>query len=135
MSSTTPRHEYVIDTVALVLRLESRQMGNQAQQKFMDAEQGLARLYVPTMVFAEILYLAERKRITCSLADIHTYLNRFPTCVEAPLTLAITFAAQRVTDIPELHDRLIAATAFHLHLPLLTNDTKIIASRHVQTLW
>jgi hypothetical protein len=35
-------------------------MGNQAQQKFMDAEQGLARFYVPTMVFAEILYLAER---------------------------------------------------------------------------
>jgi hypothetical protein len=29
MSSTIPRHEYVIDTVALVLRLESRQMGNQ----------------------------------------------------------------------------------------------------------
>lgn len=135
MSSTTPRHEYVIDTVALVLRLESRQMGNQAQQKFMDAEQGLARLHVPTMVFAEILYLAERKRITCSLVDVHAYLHRFPTCTEAPLTLAIALAAQRVTDIPELHDRLIAATAFHLNLPLLTNDTKISASRYVQTLW
>lgn len=135
MSSATPANEYVVDTVAFVLRLESRQMGSQARQKFVEAEQGHTRLYVPTMVFAEILYLAERKRISCSLVDARAYLSRFTTCVEAPLTLAVILAAQHVTDIPELHDRLIAATALHLNLPLLTNDTKIVAARSVQTLW
>jgi predicted nucleic acid-binding protein len=128
-------NEYVVDTVALVLRLESRQMGGQARQRFVDMEQGNARLHVPTIVFAEILYLAERKRITTTLAAARAYLSRFPNCLEAPLTLAVTITAQRITDIPELHDRLIAATALHLQLPLLTNDIKISASNHVQTLW
>lgn len=98
-------------------------------------EQGNARFHVPTIVFAEILYLAERKRITTTIVAARTYLSRFPNCLEAPLTLAVTLTAQRITDIPELHDRLIAAPALHLQIPLLTNDMKIGASRHVQTLW
>ena len=135
MSSTTPLSEYVVDTVALILRLEARRMGMQARQRFIEMEQGAARLYVPTIVFAEILYLAERKRITTTLAKAHAYLLQFPYCVEAPLTLAIAITAQTIDDIPELHDRLIAATALHRQLPLLTNDTKIGASTHVQTIW
>jgi len=54
-------NEYVVDTVARVLRLEARVMGSQAQQIFVDMEQGKARLHVPTMVFAEILYLADER--------------------------------------------------------------------------
>jgi predicted nucleic acid-binding protein len=50
-------------------------------------------------------------------------------------SFAIIATAQAITDIPELHDRLIAATAVHLRLPLITNDTKISNSAHVQTIW
>jgi len=63
-------NEYVVDTVALILRLESRQMGSQARQTFVAVEQNQARLHVPTIVFAEILYLAERKRITTTLSAV-----------------------------------------------------------------
>jgi len=128
-------NEYVVDTVALILRLESRQMGSQARQTFVDVEQNQARLHVPTIVFAEILYLAERKRITTTLSAVQAYFSHFTNCVEAPLTLAIMMTAQQITDIPELHDRLIAATALHLKLPLLTNDPKIAASSYIKTLW
>jgi len=76
-------------------------MGMQARQRFIEMEQGAARLYVPTIVFAEILYLAERKRITTTLAKAHAYLLQFPYCVEAPLTLAIAITAQTIDDIPE----------------------------------
>lgn len=135
MSSATLINEYVVDTVALILHLEARVMGSQAQQIFKDMEQNKVRLHVPTMVFAEILYLAERKRITTTIMDAQAYLSRFTHCNEAPLTLAIILAAQQITDIPDLHDRLIAATALHHQLPLLTNDTKISASTYVHTLW
>lgn len=37
--------------------------------------------------------------------------------------------------IPELVDRIIAATAVHLKLPLLTTDASIEASERVQTVW
>lgn len=56
-------NEYVADTVALILRLEKRTMGQQARQAFVDIERGAGRLYIPSMVFAEILYLAERKAL------------------------------------------------------------------------
>lgn len=128
-------NEYVADTVALILRLEKRTMGQQARQAFVDIERGAGRLYIPSMVFAEILYLAERKRIVATLADVDGYLRHYPTCVEAPLTFAIVATAQQIDDIPELHDRLIAATAVYLHRPLLTNDSVIRTTTAVQTLW
>jgi len=37
-----------------------------------------------------------------------------------------------MTDIPELHDRLIAGTARHLNLPLITNDPELLDSTFVK---
>ena len=39
-----------------------------------------------------------------------------------------------INDIPELHDRLIAATARYLDLPLITNDPIIRDSSFVEVL-
>jgi len=38
------------------------------------------------------------------------------------------------TDIPKLHDRMIAATARYLDIPLITNDPEIKDSEFVNTL-
>ena len=81
-------------------------------------EQGRAILHIPPMVFAEILYLSERKRISATLTDVQSYMHQFTNCVEAPWTLAVAMTAQRITDNPELHDRIIAATAVTMQLPL-----------------
>ncbi|MCA1793601.1 MAG: hypothetical protein LC660_06970 [Desulfobacteraceae bacterium] len=43
-------------------------------------------------------------------------------------------SASTITDIPELHDRLIAATAKYLELPLISNDPEIRDSEHVEVL-
>ena len=43
-------------------------------------------------------------------------------------------AASGIDDIPEMHDRLIAATACYLDLPLITNDPVIRGSRFVTIL-
>jgi len=51
-----------------------------------------------------------------------------------PLTLEILKTASTITDVPELHDRLIAATAVHHGVSLLTNDPELIASQHVITI-
>lgn len=132
---SAPSPIYVADTVALVLRLEKRTMGAAVEQAFQEIEQQRAQLLLPAMVFAEIMYLSGRKRITATLADVETYVTAQPSCMAAPLTLEIVKAAQTINDIPELHDRLIAATAVHHKAILLTNDVTISASTHVQTLW
>jgi len=41
---------------------------------------------------------------------------------EEALSFGVIKAAFEITDIPELHDRLIAGVARHLNLPLITND-------------
>jgi predicted nucleic acid-binding protein len=135
MSSATPASRSVADTVALVLRLESRAMGAGAKAAFDAAEAGKAELFIPSMVLAEILYLSEKKRIAAGLDDVATYLAQHSSCRELPLDLAIVRAAATITDVPDLHDRLIAGTARFLNAPLLTNDSMLQASAFVQTIW
>ncbi len=87
------------------------------------------------MVFAEILYLAEKQRISLNLHEAQKHLKNFQTYKEVPLSFEIIQNAQQITDIPELHDRLIASTANSLNLELITNDPKIEKSQSVSTVW
>ena len=135
MSNATLASSYVADTVALVLRIEQRQLGAHAHATFAAMEAGATTIFMPGMVFAEILYLRERNRISASLQDVSAYMQQHTHCQEYPLSQAVVNAAVAIQDIPELHDRLIAATARLLNSALITNDSKIQASNFVQTVW
>ena len=135
MTSSTPASEFVTDTMGLVLRIEQRRLPPPVKAIFDAVESGNATVYVPTMVFAEILYLAEKQRISVSLRAVAEHLEKFQHYQEYPMSLAVIQAAALITDIPELHDRLIAGTARLLHLDLMTNDPTIQASTFVRTVW
>jgi len=60
MTSSTRASEFVTDTMGLVLRIEQRRLPPSVKAIFDAVESGNATVYVPTMVFAEILYLAEK---------------------------------------------------------------------------
>ncbi len=135
MSSFILAAEYVTDTVGLILYLEKRKPGADAERIFDSAENAQTIIHIPAMVFAEILYLSEKKRISANLADVFQLLQNFPNFKEFPMNSAVIKSAARITDIPELHDRLISATAKHLNLELITNDTKIQNSAFVKTIW
>jgi predicted nucleic acid-binding protein len=135
MTNDTPASEFVADTIALVLRLERRRMGARTRSIFEAMEQGRATIYVPAMVLAEILYLSEKRRITATLSAVNEYVRQYPDCKEYPMSFAVIHSAAQLTDIPELHDRLIAGTARSLGLELLTDDSAIQASAFVKTVW
>lgn len=135
MSSFIPGSSFVVDTMAVVLHLEKRRTGQRVKAILDASLRGEVTVFLPGVVFAEILYLSEKKRITATLPEVRRLLNQNPTIEEFPLTFAVVSAASEITDIPELHDRLIAGTARSLGLPLLTNDPRIQGSRFVQTLW
>ncbi len=44
-------------------------------------------------------------------------------------------ATSEITDIPELHDRIIAATAVLLGLSLISKDSVIGKSAFLETIW
>lgn len=60
MTNFTRAAEYVTDTVGLILYLEKRKSGADAEQIFNAAESVNPIIHIPAMVFAEILYLSEK---------------------------------------------------------------------------
>ena len=75
----------------------------------------------------EEMYLFEKNRIDVNLLQSEKLMQSENYQFE-PLSLEILKAAAEITDIPELHDRLIAATARHLDIPIITNDPEILNS-------
>ena len=135
MTPSTRVSEFVTDTMGLVLRIERRRLSPTVRAIFATAEAGNVIVHVPAMVFAEILYLAEKQKISISLHAVTDYLKKYPNYREYPMSLAVLEAAAQISDIRELHDRLIAGTARLLDVALLTNDPIIQASAYVKTVW
>ena len=67
MSNVTRSNEFVTDTMGLVLWLEQRKFSQTARAIYESAELGSTTIYIPAMVFAEILYLSEKRRISLTL--------------------------------------------------------------------
>src|ERR1039458_8172913 len=88
---------------------------------------------------AEVLYLVEKKnRLPASAFDDLQGALDNPKHVfkEAPFTRDVVKAMQQVSreDIPDMPDRIVAATAVYLGVRVISRDGKIRAS-NVQTIW
>jgi PIN domain nuclease of toxin-antitoxin system len=127
-------NEYVTDTQALVKFMQNKLVVNKEyHQIYENAEVGKDIIIIPAIVLMEIMYLCEKNRIPVSVFDIEQLLDSKNYRLE-PLTLEILKVATSIDDIPELHDRLIAATAVYLDLPIITNDEVILNSKHIKTI-
>lgn len=125
---------FVTDTQALVkFMLGKKVIDDVCHQAFLDADRGENTIIIPAVVLMEVLYLFEKNRISVDLIQTEALMQSKNYQFE-PLSLEILKAASEIDDIPELHDRLIAATARYLDLPLITNDPVIISSQHVAIL-
>ncbi|MGL5834365.1 MAG: type II toxin-antitoxin system VapC family toxin [Waterburya sp.] len=96
-------------------------------------------VYISVISLIEICYLIEKRRITSDLLQrIQEVLNEpNPSLVVAPINLAISLAVQNIDrdSVPDMPDRIIAATALHLNLSLVTRDRKIQAEQSIVTIW
>ena len=126
---------YVTDTMAIVSYLGKRRLPVSVKSIFQSADLGTVNIFIPSIVLVEIGYLSEKGRIDVSINDVFKYLSDFPTYAEQALTFDIVVESYKITDIPELHDRLIGGTAKYLNLELITNDPFIQASAFVKTIW
>jgi len=126
--------DYVTDTQALVKFMMGKKVINdKAHQAFLAADKGECTIIIPAVVLMEVLYLFEKNRIEVSLLHTEDLLKGQNYQFE-PLSLEILKTASEIDDIPELHDRLIAATARYLDIPIITNDPLIRKSQFVKIL-
>jgi len=93
---------------------------------------------VSTVTIVEITYLTERLRLPASLLPMMiAELRRTASGLGVvPFSLEMAQALDRVPRaiVPDMPDRMIAATAVHLGLPLVTADHKIRAAP-LTTIW
>ena len=129
----------VADTHAAIWYiLDDPRLSANARNEMESAAQPGLPIYVPSITLVEIVYLVEKGRFTEELIRRLLEALRNPNNVLclAPLDLSIAQALRQVPreQVPDMPDRIVAATALALELPLITRDGKIIASQ-VKTIW
>ncbi len=96
-------------------------------------------IILPTISIVEIVYLIEKSRlIPQTLSSLMQYLkipNSSFVAQDLTSDIAQTLAKIPRLVVPDMPDRIIAATALHLNLPLVTKDRKIQALQSIQIVW
>lgn len=95
-------------------------------------------IYISAISIVEVCYLAEKGRLAPAI------LQRLKSALEdsssalvvVSLDYGIATTVERIsrTDVSDMPDRIIAATALRLNLPLVTRDRQIRASG-ISTIW
>lgn len=132
---------FVTDTHAVIWHMmDSSRLSPKAQAHFQEADRGDAVIYVSAMTPIEMTYLVEKGKIPQSVPDqFHATVK--DTNKDSYRISEISYELTRIfrdvpaSLIPELPDRVIAATAFHLNLPLITKDKRIHEWKGITSIW
>lgn len=91
-----------------------------------------------SITLAEIVYLSERGRINADTLDrlLAAVDSEDALLVEIPFERNIALTLRQVdrSQIPDLPDRIIAASALYLNVPVISRDRRIQLSS-VDTIW
>lgn len=128
----------VADTHALLWYVQSKwgKLGSESR-RYERVDAGTASVFVPTMVMAEVCETARAGDISLpggfSVWGDALFASGFFHVVD--LTWSIVRRSEELFAIPERGDRLIAATALELGVPLITRDPEIADAAGVEIIW
>lgn len=95
-------------------------------------------IFLASISLVEVVYLVEKSRVPAITIDLLEDALADPSygLELVPLDLVVSSALRRIPRslVPDMPDRIIAATAIHLNLPLVTADLKLRASG-IPTIW
>lgn len=131
---------YVIDTHALIWHLLSQpNLSPRVRDILAQADRGEVEVIIPTIVLVEIVYLAEKGRVAQNLvqAVLQLLQGSGDNYQVTPLDLAVVQSLAQIPRdvVPDMPDRIIAATAFSLNLPLLSLDRAITRATKIKVIW
>ena len=129
----------VLDTHAAIWYLHpSSELSSAALQFVRRAGEGGEPVYVSVISLVETIYLVERGRLPVeALRRLEAGLkDPISGLLLQPVDEGVAQAVHRVPGdiVPEMPDRIIAATALRLGLPLITRDRRIAAAG-IKTIW
>lgn len=129
----------VLDTHASIWYLRpSKELSATALQAIRRAVSSGKPIYVSAISLVETIFLVEKGRLPLeALQRLEAGLKDSASgLIVAPVDAAVADAVHKVprTAVPDMPDRIIAATALHLGLPLVTRDQRI-KSAGIKTIW
>lgn len=129
----------VADTHAVIWYLAGDpSLSTVARQAFEDAAQQGHQIGISSITLVEMVYLVEKGRISAGhFTQLAAALGEPDSLlVEIPVTLVIARALSRLdaAQISDMPDRIIAATALYLSVPVISRDAQIRAA-HLTTVW
>ena len=128
----------VADTHAAVWFRSEPQRLSMAATVALDEADANGKIFISAITLVELCYLVEKGRIAAEvLQGIRDSLDDATTSftlVSVDREVADTVERVLRAEVPDMPDRIIAATALYLSVPLVTRDGKIRASS-VTTIW
>ncbi len=129
----------VADTHALIWYLyDDKRLSAKARRFFDETAEWGEQIGFSAISLIEIVYLIERERINSETLEklIKAIEAGDSILVELPVDHAIASALREVSweSVPDMPDRIIAATALELDVPVISRDGKIRLSK-MKTIW
>jgi len=126
---------YVVDTHVLIWYFTgSKRLKPALREKIDDIRNRNGRLLVPTIVLAEALAIAEKGKVEFDFAEMQRIIREEPEFEVISFSPEIFHTVVQVHNVPELHDRIIVATARFYGAGILTKDREILESGEVKHL-
>ncbi len=108
-------------------------------QAALDAAASDGSIFVATITIVELTYLIDKKKIPADvLVALRSALDDSASAIRVvDLSRDISDAIEQIPRamVPDMPDRIIAATALNLGLPLLTSDSAVRKLKNIETIW
>ncbi len=132
--------DIVIDTNIVIWYFSGPRIRSaSAQSAITGAQRSGNFIFVPSINIVELVYLIERKRFDANvLIKLREALDDDSTAfklVELNRQIADELENVDRSIVADMPDRIVAATALHLGMPLVTSDGNLHRLSNVQTIW
>ena len=131
--------DVIIDTNIVIWYFSQLSLPSVYAQTSIDKALRNGNIFVATVTIVELTYLVEKNKIPLDVLTAVLNALDDPSSalqiIELTRDISETISKIPRSVVPDMPDRMIAATALHLGVPLITSDSDIRKLKNIKTIW